>query len=413
MQTRVDKNKENRRRSSETIGGIEQNNASAFQFVDMRPEAIQAKRLLSLAGIQASTLQRKVIIANQVQTPQTQPNLVEPWTTAVTDDIPRDFKDEQEFANFRAGSTDYIGTVKNKNNNWVRFDPSKKYVMGERHTEIVLSDFTTAVHSMNFQHERFSKLDQIKQEGYSKLAKQTEAINKDRYARYGVDIDTAVNINQFALESPMPKIAYCLESISNGLKPDNPKEQSSDYSVVGRMMTYLDLSFTIVEDLLDNIQKLQKPELIETACLKTTLKYILSGKIDYEAVKKTAKKDLTGKVDKGEMDNLVLYCNMFVIDTLRQGNLYADHTPDPSSKLVKSKKDNMGDLTNPVLPGEESNSEMLSYLRDEEMINHIRGDVRYVGMGDAHAKRLEPRLLQRGFKVVHVPDHDWKPINNF
>jgi hypothetical protein len=363
-------------------------------------------------------IQRKVSIQEVEQTAKELPDLDQAWTTRLSDPIPRDFVSKGEFDAYRAGNTDYIGTmqkdIKGSGTKWVRFDPGKKYVMGEEHTGVVLSDFTNAVRSMNFQHERFSKLDLIKQQGYKRLAKQTEVINDERYKLYNVDMKNARDINQYALESPMPKIAYCLDLIDIGIKPEQHGGNGSDYSVVGRMMTYLDLSFTIVEDLMARLDELGDPSLVKTTCLKTTLKDIKSGLIDYPLVKKTAKKDLTGAVDPAEMANLKMYCKMFVFDTLLQANVYAEHTPDPSSKLVGSKQKNMGDLTNPVLPGEEeSHSLMLSHLRDEEMMNHIRKDVRYVGMGNAHAGRLKERLQRDGFTVIHVPTYGWKPINKF
>lgn len=349
--------------------------------------------------------QRKIFIGGQEKTAGELGDLGAPWNAKITDPIERQFVDGGEFTSYMANQTTHIGTVTKApaKNVWVRFDPAKKYVLGESHGGIVLSDFTRAVKSQNFQHERFSRLDQIKAEGYERVAKRTEEMNADRYALYGVDMKTDQDINRYALESPMPKIAYCLNAIAMGLKPETNVVHGNGYSVIDRYTQYLQLSFTIVDDLMAHVDPGDQ-QAIDRTCLKAVLTDIKNGEIDFSMVKVAAENGLTKKIKKDEEQNLIRYCRTFVFDTLLQANKYADRTRDPASNLVKRKRQEGGDLTNPT---DEPLGEALSDLRDEEMINHLRPDVQYVGMGDAHARRLQPRLEARGFQVVHVPKVDF------
>lgn len=331
------------------------------------------------------------------------------------DDIPRQFQDINELDRYMDEETDFIGVMlKNESRNkWVRFNPEKKYVLGEEHNKIVLSDFTTAVNSKNFQHERFSRIEAIKKQGYQSLADKTREINKERYNLYKVNIDTDDDIDQYALESPMPKIAYCMNRILEEKSFQNSQddeEKGNGYSLFKTYMTYIELSLSMVEDLL----RIQSSQGIKKTCLITTLPYMTVddnlGRIR-TCIDKMKKNE---SIDKRDKEIMILYLKKFVYDTLEVANDYADKTQDGSSSLVKYKKDNGNDFTNLILPREKpSIGEILSSLRDEEMINHIRENVRYVGMGDAHARRLETRLTTKGFKVIHTSEIRWSDINNF
>ncbi|UXH76047.1 hypothetical protein [Roseateles amylovorans] len=356
----------------------------------------------------STTAQRKVIVNGEERAVAPLVENDEWMRKKVSDSVERTFLDEEELEDYKANRSRHIGTLRDApvgNEVWVRFNPSKKYVMGESHTKLVLSHVTKAVKTTNFQHERFSKLGTIRQQGYTHLAEGTEAMNKPRYELYGVDMARDQQIDRYALESPMPKIAFCLEGIEEELT--SPDAEKGSY-FKGVYPQYLQLSFSLVKDL---SILLSDQRLIDRSPLKTVLSYIKSSELDFEEVQRFAQYLIQSPVDKKpgqrSLDNFLLYCRMFIFDTLREGNKSADRTRDPTSELVKRKRRDGDDLTNPILPGEESTKDALSYIRDEEMMNHIRSDVQFVGMGDAHARRLAPRLISRGFTVIHVPKEDF------
>nr|DAS72325.1 MAG TPA: hypothetical protein [Caudoviricetes sp.] len=366
--------------------------------------------------------QRKVSFIKNVSDsmiPFQQRNLYSSWKA---DKELREFLDIEEMIKYMKGETDYIGTMKKNSSQgkWVRFDNRKKYVLGENHNDIVLSDFMDAVHSRNFQHERFSKIYKMSSI-FPKTADHIEGMNEKRYAMYNIDAAAErSDIDKYALESPIPKIAYCMECVLEQpeiLEQKESTDSGNGYSLPDTYRTYIELSLSVIEDIMGKEalgEPVKKP-------FQSTLRFVKQNN-NWDIIKLLVFIIKNGfNVPKNCLDFLCQYFENFVYDVLTQANNYAEKigkerisTGSDKSDLVKYRKIIGGDFTNPILENEHPQKiDIISALRDEKMINYIRDDVKYVGMGNAHAIRLKSRLENKGFTVIHTPKIKWKDYNVF
>lgn len=128
----------------------------------------------------------------------------------VTDEKIRNYENEAEFKDHSEKKTDYIGNL--NNGTWVRFEPSKTNILGERHDQIKLEEVMPAVNSKNFIYEPFVTDDLS---NFPKMKARYDQKHKEKAQETGIKQDTFQN---HGLESMIPKLAFGVASLLNMMK---------------------------------------------------------------------------------------------------------------------------------------------------------------------------------------------------
>ena len=167
-------------RHADAVADLVVQGKSSEALLDQYGQSAAARRI----GASGGAVQRFAFI-NSKQVMKTDSFVTGDLVDFVTDDVVRDYFTVDEFRNHVAGKTDYLGTIHDDINMWVRFSPTDLNVLGEAHeTPWSLKHVLAAVGSKNFISEAIASEDPA---AGSELKASYDAHNADRYKEMGIE----------------------------------------------------------------------------------------------------------------------------------------------------------------------------------------------------------------------------------
>jgi hypothetical protein len=316
--------------------------------------------------------------------------------TMVSDGIDRHFLDQQELENYMGNATETIGVV-DKEQTWVRLIEGQLTVLGEAHTQTVLSDIAKAVNTSRFVYEPYNEI--------PKDLKSAESIQTSDNSKWQSQAGMGSNDKtNHTMEFILPKLVFSLEYIKGvilqGKIDKHKKTKDEQYNIAERLAHYLSMAMSIAKDL--SIAK--KDELEIVSCYKNNKDLIDATILD--AGKGTYLGDLV-EMNKSTTNQTIIYnfCVAFVDYAIQDfENRKDNESPDQGTidavKEIKKENHSKDKKKEPRSTAANTWREFYMYQ------NVVRAKVLnflLAGMGDAHRQNLEEKLKKvSGIKVFEM-----------
>ncbi|MCG8455915.1 MAG: hypothetical protein MI919_06495, partial [Holophagales bacterium] len=318
----------------------------------------------------------------------------------VGDEIVRGFESVEELHQFSQGKTDYIGTVAEKDDLWVRFAPEGLNILGETHGFLPMRYITDAVGSKNFIHEAFTAVEDL---GFPMPRTQNtvDEIAMIRHLEFGTEKEP--DKGRFAAESFLPKMGFAINRLERYL----PKYEGRDFAQIPEtlddaLLKGMKMAYTFVDELATRIpQNERSPELGQLLSYYEDNEGPIRGFVESlvigEKMGLTKAATAASKSEYGTIEILLTF-SLSLMEYLRK--TLVDMTPGyefPEAKLLadQAAKKQLH------IQYEQTHEREVFYrdLRDRKFLESVREarqrGVRYAGMGNNHLLALQEEGIEQ------------------
>jgi len=318
--------------------------------------------------------------------------------TMISDDIDRHFSDKQELNNYIDNKTETIGVV-DKEKTWVRLNEGDLTVLGEAHTQTVLTDIAKVVNTSRFIYEPYNE---VPSDLTSTNSIQTTD-NSKWESQAGMSSGDKVN---HTMELILPKLVFSLEYIKgvilqgklDGLK----KTKEEQYNIAERLAHYLSMAMSIAKDL-----AAENKDKLELVSIYKKNKDLFEATI-LDANKGTYLGDLQEMNKSTSNQNIVYdFCVAFIdyaiqdFDGREKSESHDQKTKDAVDEIKKQnhKKDKK------KAPRSEAANTWREFYMYQNVVKAKVLNYLLAGMGDAHRQDMEAQLNKvSGIKVLDMDD---------
>jgi hypothetical protein len=359
------------------------------------------------SGTKGNTLQRKVFVGSKdapKKITTTPKDLKDKGSgdkkidSMVSDDIDRHFLDKKELENYVDNKTETIGVV-DKEKTWVRLKDGELTVLGEAHTQTVLTDIAKAVNTSRFVYEPYNEVP-------ADLTS-TNTIQTTDNGKWESDagIGSGDKVNH-TMEFILPKLVFSLEYIKGvilqGKIEDFKKIKDEQYNIAERLAHYLSMAMSIAKDLAaENKDKLELVSIYKKNkdLFEATIKDSSGG---------TYLGDLKDMNKSTSNQNIVYdFCVAFIdyaIQDFDGRDKTESHDQKTKDAVEEIKKQNHTKDKKKAPRSEAANTWREYYMYQNvvkaKVLNYL-----LAGMGDAHRQDMEAQLNKvSGIKVLDMDD---------